>query len=104
MIVNLTVWSPINVEKFTVRKWTVTVRANKTIWMPLYSKGCDVVGRYGQIATGALVSKQLKEVILAVGFSVLLVESFVGVKLTTTMGTNKVLWMKSLLQCNCNFL
>lgn len=104
MIMDLTVRQSVDIEKFTICKRTMAIRADKTVWMPLNVKSCDIISCYGKIAAGALVGEQVEKVCLAVWFTIFLVKAVVGVKLATTMSTNKMFGMKCLIQCNGDFL
>lgn len=104
MIMDLAIGQPIDVEKLSVRKWTMAVRAYKTIWMPLNSESCDIISCYGKITACTFVCEQLKKVILTIWLSVFLMKAIVGIKLTTTMSANKMFGVKCLIQCNGYFL
>lgn len=104
MIMDLAIGQSIDVEKLSVRKWTMAIRAYKTIWMPLNSESCDIISCYGKITAGTFVCEQLKKVILAIWLSIFLMEAIVGIELTTAMSANKVFGVKCLIQCNGYFL
>ena len=90
-------------HRTVIRCWCCTHPTHKALGVPLHIESSDVVLHDCTMAAATLGGKHTKIVLFTVHFAVILVEASLGKRLST-LGTEEMLWMPSLIQGGHTFL
>lgn len=103
MVVRLAVRLAVVVKEAAVYEWRKALPADKAFRVPEGVESRDVVLQDGTCTTATFRGKHVKVVLSAECLSILLMETFRSKKVST-LGTEEVLWMPSLVQSSHYFI